>query len=130
MPAAWSNLVYSWRVSQLWCWSGDLSYQGIRYHGKYSFVGWHVHYTVSLYRALKSKCFAIRFMKKGNTPPPHRVYSHTWVGREIPWWWPLFLRLLIWLGPYFKLIIIWLTPSFCSKNWFVSITFSSRDTWT
>ncbi len=32
--------------------------------------------------------------------------------------------------PMLYLIIFGLTPSFCRKNQFVSITFSSRDTWT
>ncbi len=32
--------------------------------------------------------------------------------------------------PILYLITIRLTPSFCRKNKFVSITFSSRDTWT
>ncbi len=52
--------------------------------------------------------------------------------RKILWWWPPILWLSIPFGPYCN---VWcnqirLTPSFCRKNQFVSITFSSRDTWT
>ncbi len=54
-------------------------------------------------------------------------------GREVPQWWTPF-----WGGggkgvqsdwiPILYLNTIQLTPFFCRKNWFVSITFSSRDT--
>ncbi len=44
--------------------------------------------------------------------------------REVSLWWPPFLRFSI---PILYLMI-WLTPSFCFR--FVSITFSSWDTWT
>ncbi len=60
------------------------------------------------------------FMGEGGTP----ILRH---GGKVPQWWPSFLWLSIQFGPY---CIIRFTPSFCRKNQFVSITFSSRDTWT
>ncbi len=58
------------------------------------------------------------FMWEGGTP----ILRH---GRKVPRWWPQFLWLSIQFGPY---CIV--QPDFCRKNQFVSITFSSRDTWT
>ncbi len=51
-------------------------------------------------------------------------------GKEVPQLWPPFLRLLIWLDPYFMPQHYPIDASFCRKKWFVSITFSSRDTCT
>ncbi len=49
-------------------------------------------------------------------------------GREVPQWWPPFWGFSIRLGPYFIPQHNLIDPSFCRKNRFVSITFSSRDT--
>ncbi len=57
----------------------------------------------------------------GGTPIPE-------YGGELPLYWPLFGHFQIPLDPFFMLnSILLLTPSFCRKNQFVSITFSSRD---
>ncbi len=47
-------------------------------------------------------------------------------GREFPRDLPPFLHFPDPIGSFFMLMLILLTPSFCRKNWFVSITFSSR----
>ncbi len=47
-------------------------------------------------------------------------------GREVPRWWPAFLRFSIQLGLYFIPQHNPIDPFFCRKKWFVSITFSSR----
>ncbi len=49
-------------------------------------------------------------------------------GREVPRWWPPFLRFSIRLGLYFIPHHNPIDPLFLQKNRFVSITFSSRDT--
>ncbi len=84
---------------------------------------------------------------------PRNGYSHTWAwywghchteesqiipgmgtpilghGSEVLRWWPHIFNFQSAWVPILGLIVIWLTLSFCRKNWFVSITFSSRDTW-
>ncbi len=58
-------------------------------------------------------------------------YFKTWYGREVPQWWPMFLKFEIRLCPYFIPHYDLIDPPLSAeKNQFVSITFSSRDTWT
>ncbi len=59
-------------------------------------------------------------------------YFHAWACREILRWWSLFLRFSNRMGAYFMPHhdLIDFPPLSAEKNWFVPITFSSRDTWT
>ncbi len=57
-------------------------------------------------------------------------YFHTWHGSEVPQWWPTFLKVPIQASPYFIPHHNLIDPHLSAeKIQFVSITFSSIDTW-
>ncbi len=104
----YTNVYNAFLIDTKWC------------HEKYDWLDYSqvVQLTIKVIVGLTISCIFISYCGVYHPEP------------KVPRWWPQFLWLSIWFGPYCMVQPDPIDPLFLQKNQFVSITFSSRDTWT